>query len=310
MIAIVCPEPAPWLAHVATPDAALLAPWATRTPLPAFLPARLRTFHRRRHLHGAITVPLWPAAEALLRAWTGTRTQRVLRVRLETRRLVDGWAAAWIRRHRPAAVIAPSAAAWRSFAAARDVGATTRLIEDLPDVRGLHDDLDRAAAAHPDCRFLRRYRAPAWVMVRQEAERVLADRIDVRGRYAWDQRLAAGIPAERLAALRLPPPRWRGPAPGAGRILLAGLAAARHGTVEALARLDAHPEHTLLVRLGEGAEPAALYSHPRVRPDDGAPVDQVICPSWVETYPPEIESAAAAGIPVQVTPRAAGWVAL
>jgi hypothetical protein len=309
-VAIICPEPVAWLAAVRTPGAAVLAPWAIGRAPPAWVPPRARTFLARRHLEGAVGLPPWPAAEALMRAWTGTRTERVLRARLEVRRLADRWAARWIERHRPAEVVAPSGAAWRSFAAAKAVGARTRLIEDLPDVRGLHADLDRAARTHPECRFLRNYRAPSWFMVRQEAERVLADRLDVRGQHAWNERVRAGVPAERLARLRLPVPRWTRTGDGTGRVLLAGLAAARHGSVEALAAIDAAPHLTLLVRLGEGAEPAALRSHPRVRPDDGGPVDLVICPSWVESYPPEIEAAAAAGTPVWCTARAAGFAAV
>jgi hypothetical protein len=87
--------------------------------------------------------------------------------------------------------------------------------------------------------------------------------------------------------------------PASLRLRLAGLAAARHGVdtaLEVARALDA----VLVVRTGEGTEPADLASLPNVAVDDD-PVDAVICPAICETYAPEIR---VTSIPVIASPMA------
>ena len=235
-------------------------------------------------------------------------------------------------------MIAPSGAGQRCFAVAAERGARRILLEDLPGLRQLQDDLDRAAAAHPDCRFLRRYRAPLNVVARQEAEWALADQFLIRGHFAAATRRRAGIDAARLVPW-LPPTDGARATDHAGRgtddadratghagcgawrrrrrILLAGLAAARHGTAEALALLRARDSIELVVRAGEGFEPLELASHPRAILHPAGPagerdllrgVDLVIAPSWCEAYPPELARAARRGLPIIATGRAAGFL--
>ena len=240
------------------------------------------------------------AADAALRAWARARTDRRYRADFVLRAAIDAWAAGLVRRHRPRIVIAPSLAARRTFAAARAAGAATVLVLDVPLLRALHRDLDRAARRWPERAFLRRFRAPSWAIARQEAERVMADLILVRGAYAHALCLADGLPEARLARL----PRRPGPvlpAPGAptGRVRLAGLAAARHGVDTALAAARALGLE-LVVRVGEGTEPAELARLPGVATDDG-PVDAIVCPAICETYP---ELVRASGVPVIASPMA------
>jgi hypothetical protein len=88
---------------------------------------------------------------------------------------------------------------------------------DVPLLRALHRDLDRAAAVWPERSFLRRFRAPSWAIARQEAERVLADLVLVRGAYAHALCLADGI--TRVAMLPAAPvPTVAAPAARTGRI--------------------------------------------------------------------------------------------
>jgi hypothetical protein len=339
-IAIVAPEPAPWLAPVielalAAGPVRVLAPWATRVALPGWLPARLRAFWQRRTLtvsglDAPVTLPGWALGEGALRAWAGTRADRTLAARLGLRTAVDWLVGRWLasRGREVRVVIAPSCAAQHGFAAVAAQGGTGLLIEDLPDVRGLHADLDAAARAHPGCAFLRRYRAPRAVIVRQEAERALAGALIVRGHHARRERERAGRDPARVLALVLAPPEPGEPGepgeprePGARRarvpirrVLLAGLAAARHGTVEALAAVAARPDVTLLVRPGEGMEPRDLLAHPQVAvasEDERRHlhnIDLVLAPAWCEAYLDEVATAGARGIPVVATLRGAGWV--
>lgn len=309
---LIAPEPAAWIGRVAEGvegRVSIFAPWATRAPAPNWWPARLREFNDRRLLAGATTVPGWRLIEGGARIWAKSRAERKLRVRFALRESVDRIAALLVRRMRPTLVISPSVGARRSFAAAHSVGARRVLVEDMPDIRELHDDLDRAARAHPSCGFLNRYRASARSISRQEAERVLADEILVRGRFARELRVERGARAQIIKPLKAtsaaPLPRW-GQRPR--RILLAGLAAARHGTVEALAAVDRLPGVMLVVRPGEGMEPADLLSRANVVADDGKGADVVIAPAWCESYPTEVARAAAAGIPIIATSRAAGFV--
>src|SRR6185369_6804976 len=131
------------------------------------------------------------------------------------------------------------------------------LAVDLPLLRALNRDLDRAARVWPDRGFLRRFRAPSWAIARQEAERVMADLVLVRGAYAHALCRADGVPAAQLAMLPVPPqPKphaWTPPPAPTGRIQLAGLAAARHGVDTALA-VARELGRTLVVRVGEGTE--------------------------------------------------------
>ncbi len=341
VVAIVAPEPVSWLGPLARIAASIgptriFAPWSLRLSAVSHkVPAGVRDFLARRALPLAAVpglepdrdatiaaVPGWTLGEAALRVWASGRADRALRARFALRRAVDALAAPWLRRLAPSIVIAPSCAAQRGFAAARDMASTTFLLEDLPWLRELHRDLDVAARSHPGCAFLRRFRAPGLVLARQEAERVLADHLIVRSQHARGQRQAAGFPAGRIidfdwaappaGAPRASRPRRRATRPRL-RVLLAGLAAARHGTVEALAAIADRPEIELVVRAGEGMEPGGLLGHPRV--SRGTPaswqsldgIDAVIAPSWCEAHLPEVALAARAGLPVIATARAAGF---
>ena len=264
------------------------------------MPGPLGAFARRRqHAHDR-AAPHLLALDAGLRAWARDRTDRRYRASFVLRAAIDRWAAAEVRRRKPRLVIAPSLAARRTFAAAREVGAATVLVIDVPLLRALHRDLDRAAAAWPERAFLRRFRAPSSAIARQEAERVLADLIVVRGAYAYALCLADGIPETRLARLPLRPSALDAPSRRTGRVRLAGLAAARHGVDTALAAVR-NLGATLVVRIGEGTEPADLARQANIATDDG-PVDAIVCPAICETYAPEL---AATAIPVIASPMAA-----
>lgn len=340
MIAIVAPEPAPWLVPVIemalqAGPVRVLAPWAVRAGAPGWLPGRLRNFWQRRRLtveglDAPVTLPGWALGEGALRAWAGARVDRTLAARFALRAAVDWLSARWLsaRGQGVRVVIAPSCAAQHTFAAAARQGAAGFLLEDLPDVRGLHADLDAAARVHPDCVFLRRYRASRAVIVRQEAERALASALIVRGQHAQRERVRLGFASARILALepdmgvstamRAARPVDAGASErvraGTARVLLAGLAAARHGTVEALAAVRARPGLTLLVRPGEGMEPPDLLAHPQVAvvsEDERRQlrgVDVVLAPAWCEAYLDEVALAERAGIPVVATLRGAGWV--
>lgn len=314
MIVVIAPEPVPWLGGVlARTGARVIAPWASWA-FAARVPGPVGRFFGRRQLAGdRIAIPGWSLIEAGLRTWAGGRTARTLASRLAVRAAVDALAATILPGLAPEVVIAPSCAARQSLARARRLGARTILLEDLPDLFDLHRDLDQAGRFHPDCRFLNNYRAPGRVIANQRAERVLADELWVRGRYAETRRRELGFvgPIGRVPLAPTTTPRRRMPhRPGhAPRIRLAGLACARHGTVEALDALTALPGWDLLVRPGEGLEPIDLLDHPRVFIDDGGPVTAVLAPAWCESYPAEVMDAARDGIPVIATSRAAGDVA-
>lgn len=269
--------------------------WLARAPGP------LGRYAARRAAAGPGPITLHvAAADAALRAWARDRTDRRYQVDFLLRAAIDAWAAAQVRRRAPRLVIAPSLAARRTFAAARAAGAATVLVLDVPLLRALHRDLDRAAARWPERAFLRRFRAPSWAIARQEAERVMADLILVRGAYAHALCLADGIPEARLARLPLRPgPALPAPLTPTGRIRLAGLAAARHGIDTALAAARALGLE-LVVRLGEGTEPEDLARLPGVATGDG-PVDAIVCPAVCETYPDLVR---ASGAPVIASPMA------
>ena len=322
MIVVVAPEPAPWiapaLAALAAVDAVeLWAPWAI-APRWAALPGPAGRFARRRTLDGAHGQPGWALAQAAARWWAGAAVDRRYRVSFAERALVDVWAARRLARRvaTPRVVVAATGAALRTFAVAASRGARTALVADLPWLRALHADLDRAATALPARAFLRRFRAPREAIVRQEMERAAADHVAVRGHYAASLCIAAGVEPARLAALPGASPRAAPTAPlvaGTERaIVLAGLASARAGVDVALAARDAVPGLTLRVRTGDGTEPRDLLGRPGVEAiADGAGawrgVLAVVAPAWCESYPAEVEAAAARGVPVIATRAAAGF---
>lgn len=310
MIAIVAPEPVDWLAPlVAALDRpiSIFAPWALPAA-PIALPQPLAAFWRRRQLatidHAR---PWWVLGEAALRVWTGTNVDRLMRTRVWRRAAADALAARWL----PTAatlVIAPSLAARRTLALAQSRGQRTALLEDLPSFRELHADLDAAATRWPDSTFLRRFRAPAAWVAEQESERVLADALIVRSTYAQRHRshaIVATLTGARVLAPALPRVRAR-------TILLAGSAAARLGTNELLAAIADRPDTTLLVQIGEAMEPRDLLTRPNVRAATPAErdrlegVDLVAAPALCETHCPQLARAAARGIPIVATDRAAG----
>ena len=332
MIALVAPEPAWWLVPLTISlrrhrAVRVFAPWALGKDLPSWLPARARPPWRRRQLGPDATSlqPGWTGVEAALGLWAGRRTDRLMAARYAKRRAIDGMAAWWLDHLRRdiTLVVAPSLSARRTFATAAAKGLPRVLIEDLPGLRELHDDLDRASRRWPDSHLLRRYRAPVALVARQEAEHVLADLLVVGGRFAEQQRRARGLRPERLAIL---PRAGQGVGSGADRrafpdgagsnILLAGSAAARHGVFEALEATRMIRGATLLVHAGEGAERAALQANPQVRlasPEEREGlfgVDLVLAPAWCECYPLEVPLAARLGLPVVATGRAAGPVEL
>jgi hypothetical protein len=242
--------------------------------------------------------PRLAPVDLALRVWARGKTDRRYLGDFARRAALDAWFAREVRRLRPETVIACSLAARRTFAAAKSIGARTMLVVDLPLLRALHRDLDRAATHWPERTFLRRFRAPSWAIARQEAERVLADLVFVRGPYARSLCLADGIAPQRLAPLPTRVISIEKPTHPTNRIRLAGLAAARHGidTALAAARLAGK---TLVVRIGDGTEPSNL-GQLGVATDDG-PVDAVICPAVCETYAPEL---AITGLPVIASPMA------
>lgn len=322
MIVVVAPEPAPWVgpviqAALRVGSVEVFAPWAVPTSLAELVPERLRSGLARRTLDLAPTrtLPGWIAVEAASRLWSRGLTDRQMVARFALRSGVDALAARWLS-PRCEAVIAPSLAARRVFAKAARWGSPTMLVEDLPSLRAMHLDLDAAAAHHPQATFLRRFRASPGAVAEQEAERVLASHVLLRSRFARGHH--DGRPVETLLDLPLPTPV---PSPraaarsGPARLLLAGVAAARHGTFEALAALARRPDE-LLVRVGEGTEPADLIRRAGVRASTREEreallgVDLVLAPSWCESHAPEVALAAAAGVPIVATRRGAGLVDL
>ena len=343
MIVVVAPEPARWIDPVVAAEgggaAAVWAPWAM-PPRSADLPGAAGRFGRRRQQAGADSIAAWPLVELAMRLWSRGRVDRQLRASFATRAAADLWAAARLRRRAVQTVIAPSLGARAAFAEARRRGARTVLVCDLPLLRRLHRDLDLAAEQYPARRFLRRYRADHAVIARQESELVLADVVLVRGAYAREACLELGVEPDRIVAMppsvtarparqdpaappAAPPQtaarpdiahsrRLTPPAPAAGAILLAGLAAARHGVDAALEAVAARGR-TLWVRVGEGTEPEDLLTRPGVARAPAAAYERlegvaaVIAPAWCECYPPEVAMAVALGVPVIASRAAAGF---
>ena len=291
MICVVGPEGTPWLESVPTGAAPGQAP----VDLAALVPLGLRVANL---------------------GWARRDARRRVQARLAARRVADAVAAL---RLPPSCrlVVAPTGAAERTFAVARIRGVATILVHDLPVLRLLHHDLDAAARRHPDAPLLRRYRASARDVARQEAERVLADRVLVLGAFARAALLEAGVPAGKLVAARAAPVAPSRPRPpGRPRVLLAGLATTRNGSREALAAVTELGGVELLVRVGDGVDPPDLLRRPGVRAATAAEqrslegVHAVIAPAWCEGYPPEVPRAARLGVPVLATARAAGDVDL
>ncbi|MEN3271870.1 MAG: hypothetical protein V7636_631 [Actinomycetota bacterium] len=262
-----------------------------------------------------VTIPTFVRRSTTL--WARGRADRRLAGRFWLRHLADRRAT---RRVAPTTTVvcASSCAAQRVFAAARRRDPSVRcvLVEDLPDLRRLHADLDQAAAAHPEARFLRRYRASRAEIARQQAERVLADTIVVRGRHAYEARVEDGVDTEHLVALVGDLDVDAAPRPVAATpvVLLGGLAAARSGLFEALALVDQLPDIELVVRVGEGLEPADALARARVRAGTSSEIssldgiDLVIAPSWCETDLPQLVVAARRGVPIVATSRASGFL--
>lgn len=319
MIAIVAPEPVDWLAPLCDELASsgqttrVFAPWAMRGGAPVFVPTAIAKFWERRVLAQAeYALPAWLVGDALLRAWSGTNVDRSMRARVWRRRAADRLAARWLPND-AALVIAPSLGARQTLARAQSRGQRTALVEDVPSLRELHADLDLAAARWPECRFLRRFRAPAEWVAEQEAERVLADVLLVRSAFAERLRRAHH---SRVVGMR---PRTAVGAPAAIQspprtVLLAGTAAARHGSNEILAAIEKRSDVTLLVRPGEGMEPANLLQCSKIRVATTAErttlagIDCVVAPALCESHLPELAHASALGIPIIATDRAAGFV--
>lgn len=319
---VLAPEPAPWLSQLSsllTHEAEVLAPWALpRLPAWGPLPPRLRHAWSRRTLpvpegFRVWGLPGWVAVEAGMRV-AARSTAATFQARFTLRRRWAQAASALL----PASVetvLAPALCAREVFGVARRRGARCVLVEDLPSLRELHADLDAAAARHPEEAFLRNHRASAEDVARQEAERVLADEIWVRGELALERLRLAGHAPEKLRKLHFLPDGESPQSPCLPRhhvALLAGPALARGGLREALAVLDERPQWNLWVRPAEGTDPRHL-NHPRVRKVTAQvqrtlhQVDVVLAPAWCESHLSELAQARNQGIPIIATDRAAGF---
>lgn len=228
-----------------------------------------------------------------------------IRADLRRRRIEDRFAAGRIAGPE---VTARSLSALSTFASARRMGIRTRLLLDLPLLRELHTDLDRAAAAHPSAGFLRNFRASDRWIVRQEREFALADTIEVRGAWVACKLRDRGFnpyPAVQSFPTRKPTSEAR-------TLLLAGPAIGRAGLFEAAAAIRELPGMTLLVRPID-VTPPEILDHPRIRAATAAErkhlvgVDRVLAPSWVEAYSPEVATASSKGIAIIGTRRAMGF---
>ena len=280
----------------------LWAPWAMPS-WAASLPGPLGGFARRRTVAADQRFTPIALLGGALRAWASDRADRRYRADFTARLAIDEWSARLVAQRKPTTVIAPSLAARRTFAAARAIHARTVLALDIPLLRALHDDLDRAESCWPQETFLRRYRAPSSAIARQEAERVLADTILVRGPYARARCIADGIVADRLD--ELPRAEIAASTPAlrpTGRMRLAGVASARGGLPMARA-VAAAVGATLVVRIGDATEPSDLATASGIACDDG-PVDVLIAPSICEIYCDELRGAARAGVPIVTSPMA------
>jgi hypothetical protein len=290
---VIAPEPATWLRPLldtlAGEEVLVVAPWAVPSRLAALFP---------RHALGSVrhvSLPGGFAVRALARrAAVALGDGADLALTLHTRVALDALVAAWL----PTGVtqiFAPSLAAQRTFSKSRAEGV---LLQDLPLLRALHAGLDAAAEQLPAATFLQNYRAPRGLMVRQEAEHVLARRVLVTSRFARTTLRRRGVASERVGALPMP----------SRAVPLAYDEHSRHVllALEAISRTD---DLLLSARRGAGSQ-HALLSHPRLRLYEGAPppVRAVVAPAWVEAFAPETERAAASGVPLLGTECALGWL--
>lgn len=309
-------EPSAW-AEIATahePAAGLvrLAPWALPAWAKQYAPGPLRRFASIRSGSHGIPAPGFAGLELAARIYSRGERDRLFDSQFVLRQTSSLWAARRPEVANAERLYAPSLSARRLFTS--NQRAEKILLLDLPLLRAMHEDLDSAAAKHPSCAFLRRYRAPGWAIVEQECEIAMADTIIVRGRYARQILVGLGVPDRRIIVQPMPVaavPACTERVPGQLRVLLAGLAAARHGTQEVLAVLATRPWLRVYVRAGEGAEPRELLEHPQVLRagvDCLAQVDAVLAPSLAEAYHHDVHVAAASGIPVIATLRGAGSV--
>lgn len=251
------------------------------------------------HFPGALVwaPPSFPLRVALRLA------PRRIEARLALRRALAHVAARQLPRD-ATTVIAPSLCARPVFAEAKRRGLRTVLVQDLPCLRRLHHDLDRASAAHPESKFLKNYRASAAAIVEQEAEWVLADEVRVRGAYAAQIVSAAGAVVSPSRPPVVPAPKPRRPL----RVQLAGIATPRHGIFELL-EAQAALDFELSVRTGEGLEPGDLLRRRGISSGAGGGTpDAVVAPAWCEVHLPEVHDAVARGIPVIATAQASGWL--
>ncbi len=302
---VIAPEPAAWLRPLletlAGEEVLVVAPWAVPSRLAALFP---------RHALGSVrhvSLPGGFAVRALARrAAVALGGGADLALTLHTRVALDALVAAWL----PAGVtqiFAPSLAAQRTFSKSRAEGV---LLQDLPLLRALHAGLDAAAEQLPAATFLQNYRAPRGLMVRQEAEHVLARRVLVTSRFARTTLRRRGVASERVGALPMPsravPLAYD---EHSRHVLLAGTTASRHGLELALEAISRTDDLLLSARRGAGSQ-RALLSHPRLRLYEGAPppVRAVVAPAWVEAFAPETERAAASGVPLLGTECALGWL--
>jgi hypothetical protein len=311
------PEPSPLMRAFEgaqpEPVGRIIRPWRLPPGVRRLAPSPLQRFVTQRCQDVGIGLTGFPLVELAARAWAGSRTDRTLHSRFLFRRLLGQWAARQPGVPNADAIIAPSCAARYLFSAAPT--ARKILLLDMPGLRCLHDDLDLAATQHVNCAYLNRYRAPDWTVVDQEVEWQLADEIHVRGRFAHQLLLNQGVPAEKILLFEPapPPPALREEArPDTDlHVLLAGLASARHGTNELLKVLDSRPWLQVYARAGEGCEPAEFVQHPRVHSATAGSLlqaDAVLVPSFCETYLPELNLAAASGVPIIASLRGAGAV--
>lgn len=323
MIWILAPEPASWIqtaiADLSANSAQELhvwAPWALPATLGRYFPKKYRAAWARRsapqncQIHA---LPGFSLLEAGMHVWAKSNPKRSTAARFVIREAMDR-AMALLLKKNVTQVVAPSCAALYTFAAARKQGIATTLVQDVPLLRQLHTDLDQAAAVHPECIFLRNYRAqPRW-LIRQEQEHCLADALYVRGLFAKDLLQRRGIDETKIKILQASYKKFSVSKKRKAKnlqVLLAGPAAARYGTMEALHAVQYFPNMTLWVRPSQGLEPSNLLQHPQVKTikknaEDMMPyLDCVIAPTWCEADLPEVWQAAAMGIPVLASNRVA-----
>lgn len=307
-------EPSLWLRHalqtLAPENLLRLAPWALPPWAASYAPRQLQRFVDQRITSSAIPGYGFTALELAGRLYSRGKRDRIFLSQFALRQLGSVWASRTREIAQAGHIVAPSLAARRLFTTGSNI--QTTLLLDLPIFRTMHNDLDLAAKLHPDCAYLRRYRAPSWAIVEQESEIAIADRIIVRGRFAKDEVVNLGVSPSRVTVVETPctpirPRRIR--TPGELHILFPGLAAARHGSAELLATIAARPWLHVFLRPGEGSEPAGLLSHPRVHTANAetlANVDAVVAPSLCEAYFEEVQVAVASRIPTIATERGAG----